>query len=548
MSSSTNELNSELESFRRKWLSDLKTRNDHPEPTGTSATGGSAAGGSGSSTSRRPHHGPPISSLPHKPAPAPADDGEGEDENEDGYVQSPSFDREEPTQLPQEAHHDRKGKKLVSALDHFEEAMHKEDQGNMGDSLKLYRKAYRLDNGVDRRYREKHFPQKSAPRPVSPTATKAPAPASALEAPQPPKPEETVESKPLPIGELIASFSGLKIEPAPPPVEGMPEQPCPLGDLPDEILIHILRDIAIADVGDFARLSRVCKRLAYLVASEQRIWRRVALGSEVGFSSQLYRFEKGVEWDELPEDEQEGPEIQDGFVVSPSELAQRRQEANIAFTESLTPSVYPTWKNLFRSRPRIRFNGCYISTVNYVRTGQASTNQPTWGSPIHIVTYYRYLRFFRDGTLISLLTTNEPADVVHHLTRDELTVHRGAAQPHLPSSVMALALRGRWRLSSAADRDDPAAIDLPAPNAAGSHDRDRDPEGDVFVETEGVVPKYMYRMDLSLRSAGKGARNNKLMWRGFYSYNKLTDDWAEFRLKNDKPYFFSRVKSYGFGE
>ncbi|OBS19755.1 hypothetical protein FPOA_11480 [Fusarium poae] len=545
MSSSTNEnlLNSELESFRQKWLSDLKTRNEHPEPPAeTSAVGGS-------SSSRRPHHGP-ISSLPHRPGPVPADDGEDEEDD----VQSPSFDREEPalTHPTQEAHHDRKGKKLVSALDHFEEAMHKEGQGNMGDSLKLYRKAYRLDNGVDRRYREKHFPQKSAPRPVSPTATKASAPASSPtstpEAPQPPKPEEPVESKPLPIGELIASFAGLKIEPAPPPVEGMPEPPCPLADLPDEILIHILRDIAIADVGDFARLSRVCKRLAYLVASEQRIWRRVALGSEVGFASQLYRFEKGVEWDELPEDEQEGPEIQDGFVVSPSELAQRRKDANIAFTESLTPSVYPTWKTLFRSRPRIRFNGCYISTVNYVRTGQASTNQPTWGSPIHIVTYYRYLRFFRDGTLISLLTTNEPTDVVHHLTRDELNVHRGAAQPHLPSAVMALALRGRWRLSSAADKDDPATIDLPVSTAAGSHDRDRDPEGDVFIETEGVGSKYMYRMDLSLRSAGKGARNNKLMWRGFYSYNKLTDDWAEFRLKNDKPYFFSRVKSYGFGE
>ncbi|UZP46165.1 hypothetical protein NXS19_013977 [Fusarium pseudograminearum] len=329
----------------------------------------------------------------------------------------------------------------------------------------------------------------------------------------------------------------------------MPEPPCPLADLPDEILIHILRDIAIADVGDFTRLSRVCKRLAYLVASEQRIWRRVALGSEVGFGSQLYRFERSVEWDELPEEEKEGPEIQDGLVISPSELAQRRQDANIAFTESLTPSVYPTWKNLFRSRPRIRFNGCYISTVNYVRTGQASTNQPTWGSPIHIVTYYRYLRFFRDGTLISLLTTNEPGDVVHHLTRDELNSHRGSAQPHLPSSVMALAFRGRWRMSSSADRDDPAAMDLPAPTAnTGVHDRDRDPEGDVFIETEGVGSKYMYRMDLSLRSAGKGARNNKLMWRGFYSYNKLTDDWADFHLKHDKPFFFSRVKSYGFGE
>ncbi|KAJ0140123.1 60S ribosomal protein L14-A [Fusarium oxysporum f. sp. albedinis] len=294
MTSNTNELDSELESFRQKWISDLRTRSEHPETVEAPA-----------GPSRRPHHGP-ISSLPHKHAPAPADDGD------DDYVQSRAFDQDEPVaQAPQDVHHDRKGKKLVSALDHFEEAMHKEDQGNMGDSLKLYRKAYRLDNGVDRRYREKHFPQKTAPRPVSPTATKASAP----EAPQPPKSEEVVEAKPLPIGELIASFSGLKIEPAPPPIEGMPQPPCPVADLPDEILIHILRDVAITDVGDFARLSRVCKRLAYLVASEQRIWRRVALGPEVGFSSQIYRFEKGVEWDELPEEEQEGPEIQDGFSL-----------------------------------------------------------------------------------------------------------------------------------------------------------------------------------------------------------------------------------------
>ncbi|CAJ0548701.1 Ff.00g023140.m01.CDS01 [Fusarium sp. VM40] len=536
MTSNTNELDSELESFRQKWMSDLKTRNEHHDSSDAQEAG----------PSRRPHHGLPISSLPHKhaPAPAPADDAEDE------YVQGRPFDQDEPelTQPLQESHHDTKGKKLVSALDHFEEAMNKEDQGNMGDSLKLYRKAYRLDNGVDRRYREKHFPQKSAPRPVSPTATRASAPADPPETSQPPKTEEVVVAKPLPIGELIASFASLQIEAAPPVIEGMPQPTCPLADLPDEILIHILREIAMTDVGDFGRLSRVCKRLAYLVASEQRIWRRVALGSEVGFSTQLYRFEKGVEWDGLPEEEQEGPEIQDGFVVSPSELAQRKYDANLAFTESLTPSVYPTWKDHFRSRPRIRFNGCYISTVNYVRTGQASSNQPTWGSPIHIVTYYRYLRFFRDGTLISLLSTAEPAEVVHHLTREELNTHRGVAQPHLPSAVMALALRGRWRLSSAADLDEPLDPDRPTSAAPGPHDRDRDPEGDVFVETEGVGSKYMYRMDLSLRSAGKASRNNKLIWRGFYSYNKLTDDWGEFGLKNDKPFFFSRVKSYGFGE
>ena len=62
--------------------------------------------------------------------------------------------------------------------------------------------------------------------------------------------------------------------------------------------------------------------------------------------------------------------------------------------------------------------------------------------------------------------------------------------------------------------------------------------------------KYMYRMDLALRNAGRGtgSRNTKLVWRGFYSYNRLTDDWAEFGLRNDKPFFFSRVRSYGMGE
>ena len=44
-----------------------------------------------------------------------------------------------------------------------------------------------------------------------------------------------------------------------------------------------------------------------------------------------------------------------------------------------------------------------------------------------------------------------------------------------------------------------------------------------------------------------GAKNIKLAWRGFWSYNKLTDDWAEFGLKNDKAFWWSRVASYGLG-
>ncbi|CAJ0753167.1 18339_t:CDS:1, partial [Entrophospora sp. SA101] len=36
----------------------------------------------------------------------------------------------------------------------------------------------------------------------------------------------------------------------------------------------------------------------------------------------------------------------------------------------------------------------------------------TWFQPIHVVSYYRLLRFYSDGTCIALQTSNEPKYVV----------------------------------------------------------------------------------------------------------------------------------------
>lgn len=136
-------LDSELESFRQKWISDLRSRTDHheneshPEPSSASA-----------GPSRRPLHGPPPSSAPYKHVPE--NEEEEDQEDDDGPVPKQLFDTNEPSsptslRSTHGTQHTPAGKKkLVSALDHFEEAMFKEDQGNMGDSLKLYRKAYRV--------------------------------------------------------------------------------------------------------------------------------------------------------------------------------------------------------------------------------------------------------------------------------------------------------------------------------------------------------------------------------------------------------------------
>jgi len=75
-------------------------------------------------------------------------------------------------------------------------------------------------------------------------------------------------------------------------------------------------------------------------------------------------------------------------------------------------------------------------------------------------------------------------------------------------------------------------------------------EGDLHIETEGAGPRYLYTMLLSMESSSRSkhaVKNNKLQWKGFWSYNQLTNDWAEFQLKNDKAFFFSRVRSYGLG-
>lgn len=383
-----------------------------------------------------------------------------------------------------------------------------------------------MDHKVDQKYKNKHYAA-AWTKPSQP-------PAKASSAENESKPD-SAEGKPLTAEELIASFSGLSIVPTPPHIKGMPQPPCPIASLPEEILIHILQDVAMVDVGDFVRLSRACKRFAWLVSTEDSIWRSICLDSKFGFAAMYYEFQNDVNWGPIPEARQLLEDDPDG-------IARRREEEACATTIALLNTVYrSSWQCMFRQRPRIRFNGCYISTVNYIRPGH-HVNSIAWNSPVHIVTYYRYLRLFRDGTAITLCTVEEPGNVVHHMTKDNITLHKGGAMAHLSSNFMQHALKARWRLSSPADQvdgeDEKDAVNIS--NLADS-------EGDVYVESDGGG-NYLYRMELSMRTAGKAARNNKLSWRGFYSYNKSSEVWDECGMRNEKPFFFSRVKSYGFGE
>ncbi|EAA34959.1 hypothetical protein GE21DRAFT_1190 [Neurospora crassa] len=574
------EANPDLESFREQWRAEVRAR----RPTTQASSSSSQQQPPAPPPPPPPHQQQPTPSAaelaaehhlhPRKPPPAPAKKAAAPRQDyEDDYVQPRSFDS--PNDEAAAASTSTQGewtvkkttKDPVTALDHYEKAVEREAAGSLGDSLKLYRKAFRMDDSVDQKYKNKYFPKSKAKPPATASPGTAGGAESAATAPSSAEQPQTMK-------ELINSFAGVAIEPEGPPVEGMPPPPCPIASLPEELLVHIMRDVAILDVADFVRLAQVCKRFAFLVATEDRIWRRICLGDEFGFGSMHYHWQRQITWEPLTEEDlltefeeqmqaqekaraekaaeldtgaadedddgktAETPDVSLLLPLTPQQRAEKHAEESRATTLVFYKTVYnSSWLRMWRLRPRIRFNGCYISTVNYIRTGQANANATTWGSPVHIVTYYRYLRFFRDGTAISLLTTAEPADVVYHLTREAMALHAGKRQAgnntaltHLPSAPMQYALKGRWRLASAADNPAAPLNEI---------------EGDLIVETEGVG-KYIYRLDLTLKSAGKmGAKNNKLVWRGFYNYDRMTDDWGEFTLKHDKPFFFSRVKSYG---
>lgn len=143
------EANPDLESFREQWRAEVRAR----QPT--------AQASSSSSSSQQPQQQQTTVSVaelaaehhlhPRKPPPAPAKKVVAPRQDyEDDYVQPRSFDAPNdgaaaPSTSTQGGWTANKVMKdPVTALDHYEKAVEREAAGSLGDSLKLYRKAFRV--------------------------------------------------------------------------------------------------------------------------------------------------------------------------------------------------------------------------------------------------------------------------------------------------------------------------------------------------------------------------------------------------------------------
>lgn len=106
---------------------------------------------------------------------------------------------------------------------------------------------------------------------------------------------------------------------------------------------------------------------------------------------------------------------------------------------------------MYLKRPRINFDGVYISKSAYARAGEQGLDN--FYQPWHLVEYYRYLRFFSDGTVLFLTSPDEPKIIVSKLksrtnTNNSLTNQSNYSQSHQPFIMNEhIILKGTWTMA-----------------------------------------------------------------------------------------------------
>lgn len=425
-------------------------------------------------------------------------------------------------------HHTPLSADSARALTLFEQAAEKEAHGLHGDALALYRQAYRLDEQVDMVYRAKKVPQamdqarlergKNAGVRVS---------------------EEAIKN--INVEELLRLFEHIPAR-APDGTEdnadgvtikfshmGLDEVAdlhpiLPLEHLPDDVWSYILKVLVVTDPEAWFRWLICCKRHAYLGFGRQLdVWRTMCYlvyPNQVWYENVTQRrLGLGEGYEGYDEAEVAG--------VAPYSRPGDASDLPIPVNPLHVLPHYTQWYQMLKTRPFVKFHGCYISVVNFYSEGGKLEFSSSWLNPVKITTYYRYLRFYPDGTVVKVRTLLEPPKVVPQLSRHNQLV---VAVAPVPGSALQpvkdphVIHHGRWTISS---------------------------DGEVVV-TLAHANKY-YRLDYSFSVAAMGGYvcHGKLVWRQCLGTRKrlFDDDDREgeielFSLKNEKPFKFSRVKSY----
>jgi len=179
---------------------------------------------------------------------------------------------------------------------------------------------------------------------------------------------------------------------------------------------------------------------------------------------------------------------------------------------------------MYIERPHLLFVGVYISKTSYIRQGEK--NLDMCYRPFHVVEYYRYMRFFIDGTVVIHTSADEPVTAIPRLKLK----HGGN-----PSVSV-----GHYRLSG-----DRVIIVVRKTVTGEGHNQSR---GRRSKGPPPTILEQVFHMELQINSSGR-RHHNQLTWMHYtvnttYRSSGQTVS-SQFDLNNQfPPLYFSPVRSF----
>ncbi|KIL69284.1 hypothetical protein M378DRAFT_1054313 [Amanita muscaria Koide BX008] len=385
---------------------------------------------------------------------------------------------------------------LRSALQVYSEAIQREQNGDLDDALQLYRQAFRMDSHVDRAYaREEKL--------AIALASQSPPPKRESAVDQADAQSKNVSSSVIiSKGKQVIAASILVqiISAFPPDVRFEPEeeqQPMWLRILPDELLVFVLRQL---DITSIERFALICRK-ARLLSLDATLWRELVV-----------------------------------TTYKPPQITQTDDLVNLLDRYTFN------YRRIFIEHPRIRLDGVYIAICHYVRPGLSENH---WVNISQLVTYHRYLRFFSDGAVLSLLTNEEmnPQQVIPLLkpTLRMKGLYVGTWEL-LDNAVHLNLVDANERLPDSLSPSFSPLISvferLGVSDVPHSHK-----QATLHNAVNSQRTRYMFNMRLDLRSRPLG-RWNRLDIESYNSIHLESGDMTPVALKHERPFWFSKVRSY----
>jgi len=262
------------------------------------------------------------------------------------------------------------------ARDFFMKGVEFEGDGKFFDAIKYYKKAEKLVPDIENHAHKFNIAKNRNTRDVNNT--------SVLDANGNSRHESSENEQDL--VNLISKFSKLRVDGNCSIKSEFETNIVHIGQLPSEVLNYILKWVVSSDLDlkSLENCSQVCRGF-YLASRDDEIWRLISASM----------------W---------GP-----AVVSPAS---------------------GSWRELFLTRPRIRFSGCYVSRIKYLREGERGFQDQEMYRAWHVVEYNRFLRFFPGGQVIMALSSDDE-DIV----AKQLNTKAGGLR--IPGAIM-----GRYRIAN----------------------------------------------------------------------------------------------------